>query len=133
MNRKHVFALIAAFLAFHAPLLAAEPGETAEKFYAGYVGQVDAMKDTGKWVAASDLVTAKFKKAYAEAMNAESLDADPILNAQDVPSKPFKAVEVRITGDTATVWLETTYGDEKHGISASLVKTNGIWLLDSVK
>jgi hypothetical protein len=45
------------------------------------------MKDTRKCVAASDLVTANFKKGYEKAMTAESVDAYPVLNAQDVPSE----------------------------------------------
>ena len=112
---------------------AEEPGQVAEKFYAGYVAQVEANKDTKAWVAASKLVTAKFKKAYAKAMNAEKVDADPVLNAQDVPSKPFKAEKPEIKDATATVVLITSFGTEKHKVTAKLLKADGFWLLDSVK
>ena len=112
---------------------AADPGAVAEKFYAGYVAQVEANKDTKKWVAGSKLVTPNFKKAYAKAMNAEVVDADPVLNAQDVPSKPFKAGKPEIKDTTATVVLVTSFGKEKHQVTATLKKVDGAWLLDSVK
>ena len=110
-----------------------EPGQVAEKFYAGYVAQVEANKDTKAWVAASKLVTPKFKKDYAKAMSAEEIDADPVLNAQDVPTKPFKADKPVIKDATATVVLTTTFGSEKHKITATLQKVDGAWLLDAVK
>ena len=109
------------------------PGQVAEKFYAGYVAQVEANKDTKVWVASSKLVTAKFKKDYAKAMSDEELDADPVLNAQDVPTKPFKAEKPEIKDSTATVVLNTSFGSEKHKITATLQKVDGAWLLDAVK
>ena len=112
---------------------AAGPGAVAEKFYAGYVAQVEANKDTKKWVAGSKLVTANFKKAYAKAMNAEEVDADPVLNAQDVPSKPFKAGKPVIKDSTATVVLSTSFGEQKHQVTATLVKVKETWLLESVR
>jgi hypothetical protein len=110
----------------------ADPGTVAEKFYAGYVAQVEANKDTKKWVAGSKLVTANFKKAYAKAMSAKE-DADPVLNAQDVPSKPFKAGKPEIKDTAATVVLVTSFGKESHKVTATLKKVDGVWLLDSVK
>ena len=86
-----VASLFASLPSFAADEAAGDPGTVAEKFYAGYVAQVEANKDTKKWVAGSKLVTANFKKTYAKAMSAKEVDADPVLNAQDVPSKPFKA------------------------------------------
>lgn len=112
---------------------AADPGTVAEKFYAGYVAQVEANKDTKKWVAGSKLVTPNFKKAYAKAMSAKEVDADPVLNAQDVPSKPFKAGKPEIKDTTATVVLVTSFGRESHKVTATLRKVDGVWLLDSVK
>jgi hypothetical protein len=137
---KTLCLLIALFASLFAPLpslaaddAAADPAAVAQKFYAGYVAQVEANKDTKKWVAASKLVTPNFKKAYAKAMNAEEVDADPVLNAQDVPSKPFKAQKPDIKDTTATVVLVTSFGKEKHQVTAKLVKAGGLWLLDSVK
>ena len=94
---------------------------------------MEANKDTKAWVAGSKLVTANFKKVYAKAMNAKQVDADPVLNAQDVPSKPFKAGKPEIKDTTATVVLVTSYGKEKHQVTATLKKVEGAWLLDSVK
>ena len=112
---------------------AAEPGAAAESFYAGYIAQVNANKDTKKWVAGSKAVTAKFKKAYAKAMGAEQVDADPVLNAQDVPSQPFKAGKPEVKDNTATVVLTAAFGKDKHSVTVTLVKVDGAWLLDAVK
>jgi hypothetical protein len=128
-----VVSLITVLPSFGADAAADSPGQVAEKFYAGYVAQVEANKDTKAWVAGSKLVTAKFKKDYAKAMSAEELDADPVLNAQDVPTKPFKAEKPEIKDTTATVVLTTTFGSEKHKVTATLQKVEGAWLLDAVK
>lgn len=110
-----------------------EPSAVAEKFYAGYVAEVDANKDTTVWVSKSKLATEKFKKAYAKAMNSEDLDADPVLNAQDIPDKPFKAGKPVIKDDKATVVLNAGSGEYRHSVTVKLVKTDGVWLLDSVE
>jgi nitrogen fixation protein FixH len=133
-----LFSLLVALFAFvftAAPTHAAdEPAAVAEKFYSGYVAQVDSNKDTKAWVANSKQVTDKFKKAYAKAMNAEEVEADPILKAQDIPTKPFKAEKPEIKDDKATVVLAAPYGDaEKHKVTVKLVKVDGVWLLDAVK
>ena len=128
-----VVSLFTALPSYAADPPAQDPGQVAEKFYAGYVAQADANKDTKAWVAGSKLVTAKFKKAYAKAMNAEEVDADPVLNAQDVPTQSFKAEKTEINDATATVVLTTSFGTGKHQVTAKLVKVDGVWLLDSVK
>ena len=128
-----VVSLLTALPSFAADAAADGPGQVAEKFYAGYVAQVEANKDTKAWVASSKLVTAKFKKDYAKAMSAEELDADPVLHAQDVPTKPFKAEKPEIKETTATVVLTTSFDSEKHKVTATLQKVDGAWLLDSVK
>ena len=117
------------------PAFAAEsdgPGQVAEKFYAGYVATVDANKDTNVWVKQSKLVTAKFKAAYAKIMNAEEVDADPVLNAQDIPSKPFKVEKEEINGDAATVVVASSFGEVKHKLQVKLIKVDGVWLLDAL-
>ncbi|HEY1123730.1 MAG TPA: hypothetical protein VGE67_19085 [Haloferula sp.] len=128
-----VVSLLTALPSFAADAAADGPGQVAEKFYAGYVAQVEANKDTKAWVASSKLVTAKFKKDYAKAMSAEEIDADPVLNAQDVPTKPFKAEKPEIKETTATVVLTTSFDSEKHKVTATLQKVDGAWLLDAVK
>jgi hypothetical protein len=128
-----VVSLFTVLPSFAADAAADSPGEVAEKFYAGYVAQVEANKDTKAWVASSKLVTARFKKDYAKAMSAEELDADPVLNVQDVPTKPFKAEKPEIKDRTATVVLNTAFDSEKHKVTATLQKVDGVWLLDSVK
>ena len=116
-----------------APAASAEPGTAAEAFYAGYIAQVEANKDTKKWVAASKAVTAKFKKAYAKAMGAEQVDADPVLLAQEVPSQPFKAGKAEVKDNTATVVLTAAFGKDKHSVTVTLAKVDGAWLVDGVK
>src|SRR5262245_17266163 len=128
-----VVSLFTALPSFAAEAAKDDPAQVAEKFYAGYVAQVEANKDTKAWVAASKLVTAKFKKDYAKAMSSEELDADPVLNAQDVPTKPFKAEKPDIKDTTATVVLNASFGSEKHKVTATLQKVDGAWLLDAVK
>ena len=128
-----LLALVALLLAAAPSFAAEEPGAVAEKFYAGYVSQVDSNKDTKEFVAKSKLVTEKFKKAYAKAMNAEEIDADPVLNAQDIPSQPFKAEKPEIKDDKAKVVLGAAFGETKHKVTAKLVKVDGVWLLDAVE
>ncbi len=105
----------------------------AEKFYAGYVARVDANKDTKAWVAQSKEVTAKFKKTYAKAMGSKELDADPVLNAQDTPTKPFKAGKPEIKDGQATVVLTAYFDKDPHKVTAKLVKVDGAWLLDAAE
>jgi lipoprotein-anchoring transpeptidase ErfK/SrfK len=125
---------LCAFVFTAAPAHAAsEPAAVAEKFYAGYVAQVDSNKDTKAWVASSKLVTDTFKKAYAKAMSAEEVDADPILKAQDIPTKPFKAEKPVIADDKATVVLVAAFGEEKHKVKVRLVKVDDAWLVDAVE
>jgi hypothetical protein len=128
-----VVSLFTQLPSFAADAAADGPGQVAEKFYAGYVAQVEANKDTKAWVAGSKLVTAKFKKDHAKAMSSEELDADPVLSAQDVPTKPFKAEKPEIKDSTATVVLTTAFGSEKHKVTATLQKVDGVWLLDAVR
>jgi len=118
-----------------APVFGAEdegPGKAAEKFYAGYVAAVDANKDTKAWVTQSKLVTAKFRKAYLKIMNSEEIDADPVLNAQDIPSKPFLTEKEEITGDAAKVVVASSFGEDKHRLKLKLLKVDGVWLLDEL-
>jgi len=118
------------------PCPAAEPaedaGKAAEKFYAGYVAEVDANRDTKVWVAKSALATDKFKKAYAKVMNSEEVDADPVLNAQDIPSQPFKVETIIVKDDSATVVIASSFGDEKHTLKVKLAKVGGAWLMDAL-
>lgn len=109
------------------------PAQVAEKFHAGYVAQVDANKDTRIWVAKSELVTEKFKKAYAKIMNAEEVDADPVLNAQYIPTKPFEAGKPEINVDTATVVVVSSFGEDERKLKVKLVKKDDVWLLDVVE
>ena len=138
-TRHFLFTLLFSLFAIQPILRAAEelkaddPGAAAEKFYAEYIAQIEGNKDTTQWVAASKAVTENFKKSYAKAMSVEELEADPVLKAQDVPEKPFKVSKTEITDSKATVLLTTTFDGGKHQVTVTLLKVDGIWLLDAVK
>jgi hypothetical protein len=112
------------------------PDKAAEKFYAGYLAVLTPDKDTVSWVAKSKLVTADFKKYYAKQMspkNEDALDVDPIILAQDVPTKPFKAGEPVIKGNKATVVLTAKFGVDTGKVSVQMVLADGVWLVDSIR
>lgn len=138
MNR--FFSLLAAIavLLIQNPAIAGEPangpGKTAEQFYAGYLILVNAEKDTMSWVAKSQLATKNFKKFYAKQMHSESVEVDPVLQAQDTPTTPFKAIKTTIDGQgsKATVVLDAKYSNETEKLSIGMVRTDGVWQVDSV-
>jgi hypothetical protein len=140
MNRFiSVFAVVFTLLV-HIPAIAGEPsdgpGKAAEKFYAGYVALLDANKDTKSWVAKSKLVTADFKKSYVKKMSpkeGDALDSDPVLQAQDVPTSPFKAGKPTIKDNKATVILSAKFGSDTGRVNVQLVLTEGVWLVDRVQ
>ena len=119
-------------LAAFAAEVATGPAEAAEKFFAGYVAVVVANKDTKAWVAKSKLASAAFKAAYDKAMSGEEVDADAVLQAQDVPSAPFKAGKPAINGDEAIVILTAKFGEDDHKVNVALVRVKGAWLLEAI-
>ena len=138
MNRL-IIILAAIFALFiQSPAIAGEssgdPGKAAEQFYAGYLVLVNAEKDTRAWVSKSDLVTKNFKKSYARQMAAESVEVDPVLQAQDTPTSKFKAVKATINSEEskATVILAAKYSDETDRLTVNMVRQNGVWRVDSV-
>ena len=110
------------------------PAKTAEQFYAGYLALVKTEKDTRSWVAKSNIVTAHFKRWYAKQMSDKSVEADPVLEAQDTPTTPFKAIKTTIDGQgsKATVIVTAKYSDETEKLSIRMVRTDGVWQVDSV-
>ena len=118
------------------PVFAAEaadgPGVVAEKFFAGYLAQMEADKDTKTWVAKSKLASKEFKAAYKKAMSAEEVEADAVTQAQDTPTSPFKAGEPAIKDTKATVTLTAKFGDEAHKVNVQLVQQEGAWLIQKI-
>ena len=136
---RSILTLISVLL-IHIPVIAGEPsegpGKAAEKFYAGYVALVEANKETQSWVAKSKLVTADFKKFYLKKMSpkgGEAIDCDPVLQAQDVPTTPFKAGKPAIKDNRATVILTAKFGSDTGKVSVQMVLTDGVWLVDRVQ
>ena len=101
-------------------------GAAAEAFLAGYI-KADAKNV--EWVAKTPLVTPEFKAAFKKARAAESVDADPVLFAQDVPSTPFKAESSKVKGDTAAVLVAAKFADKPHKLKVMLVAQGGHWLV----
>ena len=110
------------------------PGKTAEQFYAGYLVLVNTEKHTRSWVARSQFATKSFKKWYAKQMDSEAVDADVVLQANDTPTTPFKAIKTTINADgtKATVILKTKYSNDTEKLSIHMVLTDGVWKLDSL-
>jgi hypothetical protein len=133
MSRHAIRLIVLAFLWISLPAIAAEPAEgpdkAAEKFYAGYVALVEANKDTKSWIAESKTVTPAFKKAYAKAMSAEFVDTDPVLQAQDIPSMPFKAGKPKIKDGKATLKLAA----DGIKVSVQMALVEDAWLVDAVR
>ncbi|MGB8356479.1 MAG: hypothetical protein WCD79_21450, partial [Chthoniobacteraceae bacterium] len=112
------------------------PGKAAEKFYAEYLVLVNANKATTPWIAKSKLVTAAFKKYYAKEMspkNGDPVESDPVLQAQDVPTSPFKAGKVVIKENKATVSLSAKFDNDTDNVSVQMVLKDGVWLVDMVR
>jgi uncharacterized protein YdbL (DUF1318 family) len=108
------------------------PGVVAEKFFAGYLAQVEADKDTKAWVAKSKMASKEFKAAYKKAMSAEEIEADAVTQAQDTPTSPFKAGEAVIKDSKATVTLTAKFGDDAHKVNVQLVQQEGAWLIQKI-
>lgn len=108
------------------------PGVVAEKFFAGYLAQVEADKDTKAWVAKSKMASKEFKAAYKKAMSAEEIEADAVTQAQDTPTSPFKAGKPVIKESKATVALTAKFGDDAHKVNVQLVQQDGAWLIQKI-
>ena len=77
------------------------PDEAAQAFMDSYFTYLngDGKADAKKLIQESPYLTAELKKAYAKHMSQETVDADPILNAQDFPDKGFKVANVPLVLD----------------------------------
>ena len=136
---RSILTLISVLL-IHIPVIAGEPsegpGKAAEKFYASYLALVNANKDTMSWVANSKLVTTNFKKFYLKKMTPKEgdvIDCDPILQAQDVPTSPYKAEKPTIKDNKATVILTAKFGSDTGKVIVQMVLASGVWLVDMVR
>ncbi|MFO1436687.1 MAG: DUF3828 domain-containing protein [Verrucomicrobiaceae bacterium] len=107
------------------------PDEVAQAFMDSYFKYLngDDSTDPKKLIQDSPHLTAELKKAHAKYMNQETVDADPILNAQDFPDKGFKVAKVKVEGEKAAI----TYAPRQEGwdqtIKAQMVLVKGKWLI----
>ena len=107
-----------------------------DRFFEQYVALFDRGDSTAQWIDESPVLTPAFKQAYtkmfADAEAAEmGLDQDPVLNAQDVPTRPYTTRTAIITGDRATA--EVTNAEWSDAlIRVSLVAVNGEWMIDGI-
>ena len=110
--------------------------ERVDRFFEQYVALFDRGDSTAQWIDESPVLTPDFKQAYtkmlADAEAAEmGLDQDPVLNAQDVPTRPYTTRTAIITGDRATA--EVTNAEWSDAlIRVSLVAVNGDWMIDGI-
>jgi len=126
-------------LFIHVPAIAGKapegPGKAAEEFYAEYLVLVNANKETTSWIAKSKLVTTEFKKYYAKQMSPknDSVESDPVLQAQDTPTSPFKAGKTVIKDNKATVILTAKFDKDTDKVSVQMALKDGVWLVDMVR
>jgi len=132
-----------------APIRAASPNDdikkVVESFYAQYYKENlhrptkgDPDKALIRWVNANQNLTDAFKKALRKTMvdarKADpelGLDSDPILSAQDFPEKGYRAKDIQVTGDKATVTMEGVDSPD-FKISLGLVNVGNKWKIDSI-
>jgi Protein of unknown function (DUF3828) len=146
--RTTLLVVIGTLLAF-APGNAAPPNDdvakVVESFYAQYYKEVlhkpgkgNSDKALTRWVTANANLSDAFKKALSRAvLDARKkdpemgLDADPILNAQDFPEKGYRAKDIQVTGDKATVTMEGIDAPD-FKISLALVNAGNKWKINSI-
>jgi hypothetical protein len=109
------------------------PITVAEGFLSRYVERIESDQEVREWVAASDLLTPRFKRYYARSMRFESLDSDPVLLAQDTPTQGFRATMPSIDGKKAIIILTGKYGQDDHRLRVVLLLSVKGWQIDSVE
>jgi hypothetical protein len=118
---------------------AAPPGpeQTVETFYRWYIDQVNHEKDPirdgslrANGTLTDDLVQ-RFEKLFAE--TEEAIDADPVLEAQDVPER-IKVRPAKLHGTEGTVEIEMWFGDPKpYVLTVGVVQEKGRWKIRSIQ
>ncbi len=132
-----------------APQAVASPNDdvvkVAESFYAQYYKEYlhkpskgDSDQALIRWVNANPKLSDAFKKALRQAvLDARKadpemgLDFDPIVSGQDYPDKGFRAKNVQITGDKATLVMEGIDAPE-FKIPVVLVKAGNQWKINAI-
>jgi hypothetical protein len=88
-----------------------------------------------RWIMRRSDLTKEFKSAYLkfnkDNRGENGIDSDPILNAQDIPEKEFKATSVALNNNHAVVQIKTPDWPE-HSCQATLIKSNEQWLIESI-
>ena len=132
-----------------APSNAASPtdevAKVVESFYVQYYKEYLHKPSKGnsdkaliRWVNANPNLSDAFKqalrKAVVDARKADpemGLDSDPIINAQDFPEKGYRAKDIQVTGDIATVVMEGIDSPD-FKISVQLVRSANKWKIDAI-
>jgi hypothetical protein len=88
------------------------------------------------WIERNNDTTESFKQAYKRLMayfkkNPDEAVADPILNAQDIPDRPYRMNSVKIEGDRASVTLKTEDWP-RDLVQMGLIKLDDKWSIDSI-
>lgn len=102
--------------------------EDAAKVAVQFVSEYANAETPQKWIAKTPMATDAFKKAIRRIF-AAGPDADPILHAQDIPNKPYRAKKTAGSGDTAHV---TLISPERPDLKVTLVREGASWKVQAV-
>jgi len=116
-----------------------------ESFYAQYYkecldkpGKGDPDKALIRWVTTNSYVSDGFKKAFRKTvLDARKKDpelglgSDPILNAQDWPSKGYRAKEIQVAAGKASVVMEGIDAPD-FKVSVELVNVDNKWRINGI-
>jgi len=114
------------------PVEVKSPQEIVEEFYTWYVSY-EGNPLTDEAYVSSPYLTSGFKKDIEQTLGSfDRGGADPILCAQDIPQS-FEVGKASVSGNSATVDVEQTFGTGKRLLPVELKKIEGSWLIFDVK
>ena len=103
------------------------PEEVVEKFYSWYIAYPGNPLVDGAHQSSEYLTEALVQKVDAVRASFDKGAYDPILCSQDIPDS-FSVGDVSVSGDTATVVVETSFPG--HVLTIGLKQADGIWRID---
>lgn len=119
--------------------------KAVESFYGDYLEYLktpvrgDYDERLIRWVSSHPQVSDEFKKVFKktlqDARHADpelGLGYDPIINAQDYPDKGFRAADIKVNGDNATVTMEGI-GWSGFRVTVGLVLRKTKWLINEIR
>jgi hypothetical protein len=114
---------------------ASDPTTRLKDFYSAYISeQAEASDDTGRISSllreyCTDSFANHLRSVYAHG----ELEADPIIDAQDVDQSWIKTLSVeKSSSDNYLVCYVDTYDNQKHCLDVHVVYENGKWKINNV-